>query len=97
MSASLRRPAAGRMPRFGPLRDLPRPSAALSNLGPNWFAAVMGTGIVANAAVTPPIEVRDLRAVATVVWLLRNVTSMEVILQPRSAWRITCRSRPPTC
>ncbi|HTF46541.1 MAG TPA: TDT family transporter [Pseudonocardia sp.] len=59
--------------RSGLLRDLPRPSAAFANLGPNWFASVMGTGIVANAAVTLPFQVPDLRAAATVVWLLASV------------------------
>jgi C4-dicarboxylate transporter/malic acid transport protein len=59
--------------RFRLLRDLPRPAAAFANLGPNWFASVMGTGIVANAAVTLPFQVPDLRAAATVVWLLASV------------------------
>ncbi len=38
-------------------------------LGPSWFAAVMGTGIVANAAVTLPRSSHMLRTAATVVWL----------------------------
>lgn len=38
-------------------------------LGPSWFAAVMGTGIVANAAVTLPRSSHLLRTAATVVWL----------------------------
>ncbi|MQY33782.1 hypothetical protein SRB17_17470 [Streptomyces sp. RB17] len=38
-------------------------------LGPSWFAAVMGTGIVANAAVTLPSSMPGLRTAATVVWL----------------------------
>ncbi|MET7354373.1 carboxypeptidase regulatory-like domain-containing protein [Streptomyces mirabilis] len=37
--------------------------------GPSWFAAVMGTGIVANAAVTLPGSFPGLRTFATVVWL----------------------------
>lgn len=37
--------------------------------GPSWFAAVMGTGIVANAAVTLPRSFPGLRTFATVVWL----------------------------
>ncbi|MHB9855823.1 TDT family transporter [Streptomyces krungchingensis] len=37
--------------------------------GPSWFAAVMGTGIVANAAVTLPRGFHGLRTAATVVWL----------------------------
>ncbi|MFJ8509586.1 carboxypeptidase regulatory-like domain-containing protein [Streptomyces avermitilis] len=37
--------------------------------GPSWFAAVMGTGIVANAAVTLPRSFHGLRTAATVVWV----------------------------
>ncbi|MGI9164432.1 MAG: TDT family transporter [Mycobacterium sp.] len=39
-------------------------------LGPNWFASVMGTGIVANAAATLPIQIPGLRGFAVVVWAL---------------------------
>jgi C4-dicarboxylate transporter/malic acid transport protein len=73
-SAAPRPTAAAQPPfRFGLLRDLPRPSAAFAHLGPNWFASVMGTGIVANAAVTLPFRVPDLRGAATVIWLLASV------------------------
>ncbi|XHM94944.1 TDT family transporter [Peterkaempfera sp. SMS 1(5)a] len=37
-------------------------------LGPSWFAAVMGTGIVGNAAATLPRNFTGLRTAATVVW-----------------------------
>jgi hypothetical protein len=30
--------------RLGPLRDLEHPSDLFANLGPNWFASIMGTG-----------------------------------------------------
>ncbi|MEV5837091.1 TDT family transporter [Nocardia sp. NPDC052112] len=43
---------------------------SLRYLGPNWFAAVMGTGIVANATVTLPLQFPGLRGAATVVWTL---------------------------
>ncbi len=48
---------------------VPRASA-LSGLGPNWFASVMGTGIVAVAAATLPVDVPALRVLATAFWLL---------------------------
>ncbi|MGW4769730.1 TDT family transporter [Nocardia sp. NPDC004278] len=41
---------------------------SLRHLGPNWFAAVMGTGIVANAAATLPLQFPELRGAATAVW-----------------------------
>jgi tellurite resistance protein TehA-like permease len=42
-------------------------------IGPNWFAGVMGTGIVATAAASLPLHVPGLRALATVVWALASV------------------------
>ena len=60
-------PAAARR---GPLRDLDRPADAFASLGPNWFASVMGTGIVATAAATLPVHWPGLRVFGTAVWLL---------------------------
>ena len=40
------------------------------DIGPNWFASVMGTGIVANAAAVLPLQVPGLRVFATAVWAL---------------------------
>ena len=37
-------------------------------VGPNWFASVMGTGIVANAAATLPVQFPGLLLFARVVW-----------------------------
>ena len=42
----------------------------LGSIGPNWFASVMGTGIVANAAATLPVHVPGLRTFAGVVWVI---------------------------
>ncbi|WTN39200.1 TDT family transporter [Streptomyces sp. NBC_00631] len=42
--------------------------AGPGRLGPGWFAAVMGTGIVAVAAATLPRTLPGLRGAATVVW-----------------------------
>ncbi|MEU9406519.1 TDT family transporter [Streptomyces sp. NPDC048281] len=42
--------------------------AARGRLGPGWFAAVMGTGIVAVAAATLPRTLPGLREAATTVW-----------------------------
>ncbi len=59
------RPPSGRRP----LRDLERPSDVFASLGPNWFASVMGTGIVATAAATLPVSWPGLRGFATVIWV----------------------------
>lgn len=42
----------------------------LGYVGPNWFASVMGTGIVAVAAATLPDTLPGLLDAATVVWVL---------------------------
>lgn len=50
---------------------LPRsPRSRLESFGPNWFASVMGTGIVANAAILLPVSVPGLHAFALGVWVI---------------------------
>ena len=53
---------------FGLFKDLERPGDVFRDLGPNWFASVMGTGIVANAAAVLPLQVPGLRGFATAMW-----------------------------
>ncbi|MBU8810160.1 TDT family transporter [Mycolicibacterium goodii] len=48
----------------------PRRASMFAHITPNWFASVMGTGIVATAAVTLPVQASGLRAFATAVWIL---------------------------
>src|SRR3984885_2931572 len=55
---------------FGLLKDLERPGDVFRDIGPNWFASVMGTGIVAIAAATLPFRVPGLHVFAQVVWVL---------------------------
>ncbi len=42
----------------------------VAGLTPNWFAAVMGTGIVAVAAARLPVQLPGLRGAAILVWAL---------------------------
>ena len=49
-------------------RDLDHPRQLFAYLGPNWFASIMGTGIVANAAAALPLQFPGLRTGATIVW-----------------------------
>src|ERR1700722_14132745 len=56
----------------GPLSSQTRVEL-LGNIGPNWFASVMGTGIVAIAGATLPVHVLGLRAFAQVVWAIAAV------------------------
>src|SRR6266545_2977098 len=73
-TAFSREPAGGKPP-----RQYRRPMATteryrlLSYLGPNWFASVMGTGIVATAGATLPLHVPGLRGFAQAVWLAATV------------------------
>src|ERR1700759_4827869 len=55
---------------FGLFKDLERPGDVFRDIGPNWVASGMGTGIVANAAAVLPLQVPGLRVFATAVWAL---------------------------
>lgn len=55
------------------LADLDARRQVFEHLTPNWFAAVMGTGIVATAAVSLPASSSVLTVFATVVWVLASV------------------------
>lgn len=54
--------------------------------GPNWFAAAMGTGIVANAAVTLPTHVPGLRGFALGVWVLDALLLASLIVATAVHW-----------
>ncbi|WP_019856238.1 TDT family transporter [Actinopolyspora mortivallis] len=78
--------------RLGALRELDHPGRVFAHLGPNWFASVMGTGIVANAAVTLPVGFAGLRAAATVVWALGAL----LLLVLTVAWVVHWTRHPDT-
>ncbi len=52
---------------------LSSPREIYSNLTPNWYASIMGTGIVAIAAASLPLQFPGLRTAATVIWALAAV------------------------
>lgn len=56
-----------------------------TNLGPNWFASVMGTGIVANAAATLPLIGEHLQTFALIVWVV--ATTLLAILLAAILWQ----------
>ncbi len=62
--------ASPRGPRAGSRAGRRGSPGTAFRFGPNWFAAAMGTGIVANAAVTLPTRVPGLRGFALGVWVL---------------------------
>jgi C4-dicarboxylate transporter/malic acid transport protein len=57
---------------------------ALRHLGPNWYATVMGTAIVANAGAALPIGIPGLRTACTAVWTL-SAALLAVVLAARAA------------
>jgi len=58
----------------------------LGRLGPNWFASVMGTGIVATAAATLPVHVPGLRVFAEVVWVFAAVLIAVLVVAVGGHW-----------
>jgi C4-dicarboxylate transporter/malic acid transport protein len=57
-----------------------------SNLTPNWFASIMGTGIVATAAATLPLQLPGLRLAATVVWAIAAVLLLALMIATALHW-----------
>ncbi|MBO0679718.1 TDT family transporter [Mycolicibacterium sp. S2-37] len=58
----------------------------LSHLGPNWFASVMGTGIVATAGAGLPVQVPGLRGFAEVVWVIATAWMSFLIVTVGAHW-----------
>jgi C4-dicarboxylate transporter/malic acid transport protein len=71
----------------GLLADLSRPGRTFAHITPNWYAAVMGTGIVAVAAASLPEQFPGLRAAATVVWGLAAALLVAVTAATVTHWR----------
>ncbi|GGV82235.1 C4-dicarboxylate ABC transporter [Streptomyces gelaticus] len=69
---------------------VPLPAAerlpSLRYLGPNWYAAVMGTSIVASGGVALPVHVPGLRAACTVVWALAAAALVAVLVARTGHW-----------
>ncbi|MGY0022724.1 TDT family transporter [Streptomyces sp. cg35] len=62
-------------------------AAAVRHLGPNWYAAVMGTAIVANAGATLPVRFTGLRTACTVVWALACAALLVLLTARALHWR----------
>ncbi|MCE5289388.1 MAG: TDT family transporter [Nocardiaceae bacterium] len=66
--------------------SLQSPGQVLGNLGPNWFASVMGTGIVATAAATLPVRIPGLHVFARCVWVFASLLLVVVIVAVVAHW-----------
>ncbi|MGC3933638.1 TDT family transporter [Pseudomonas atacamensis] len=56
-------------PGYKPLSQLQHPREVIRQFTPNWFAATMGTGVLALALAQLPLAIPGLRAVAEGLWL----------------------------
>lgn len=72
--------------RVGLLRDLDHPRDVFAHLGPNWYASIMGTGIVANAAVTLPRQVPGLHTAALLIWGVASVMLVALTVAWATHW-----------
>jgi C4-dicarboxylate transporter/malic acid transport protein len=77
------------------LTELEHPRETFANITPNWFASIMGTGIVANAAAALPLQFPGLRTAATIVWGLASVLLVALTAATIAHW-VTNRSRART-
>ncbi|MDJ0463295.1 TDT family transporter [Streptomyces sp. H27-C3] len=70
-----------------PLLTATRPRRpALRHLGPNWYATVMGTAVVANAGAALPVDAPGLRAAYTMVWALSVLMLMALLAARAGHW-----------
>jgi C4-dicarboxylate transporter/malic acid transport protein len=58
----------------------------MGNIGPNWFASVMGTGIVATAGATLPVRVAGLHVFTEVVWVIAAVLLVVLVVVVGGHW-----------
>lgn len=56
------------------------------NLGPNWFASIMGTGIIANASATLPVIGPSLQGFALVVWVIASILLILLVIAQIAQW-----------
>ncbi|WP_344367182.1 TDT family transporter [Streptomyces gobitricini] len=71
-----------------PRLPLPRVSrtSAVRHLGPNWYATVMGTAIVANAGATLPVRAPGLRTACAAVWALSLLMLLALLAARAVHW-----------
>lgn len=58
----------------------------LRHLGPNWYASVMGTAIIANAGATLPYQLPGQRVACQIVWALAAVALATLLTARAGHW-----------
>jgi tellurite resistance protein TehA-like permease len=61
-------------------------AAAVRHLGPNWYASVMGTAIVATAGAALPLDIPGLRTACAAVWALALVMLVGLLAARAAHW-----------
>lgn len=72
--------------RLRPLSHLPRPLEAIRQFTPNWFAVVMGTGVLALALAQWPGNVSGLRLLGEGLWLFNTLLFVVFALLYTARW-----------
>nr|BFE95042.1 hypothetical protein GCM10020185_55780 [Pseudomonas brassicacearum subsp. brassicacearum] len=72
--------------RLRPLSHLPRPLEAIRQFTPNWFAVVMGTGVLALALAQWPGNVPGLRLLGEGLWLFNTLLFVVFALMYTARW-----------
>lgn len=68
-------------------RELGSAREVVDHVTPNWFGIVMGTGIVAIAGATLPVEFEALRFVSTAIWMIAALLLVIVLVLTLAHWR----------
>jgi C4-dicarboxylate transporter/malic acid transport protein len=68
------------------LAALCSPADALAHLGPNWFASVMGTGIVAVAATLLPVRFAGRTPLAVSAWVIAAALLAVLVAATAAHW-----------
>ncbi|MFE7029550.1 TDT family transporter [Streptomyces sp. NPDC057621] len=77
----------GHTDHLGPTRPRPAPAAfTVRHLGPNWYAPVMGTAIVATAGAGLPFDAPGLRTVCAAFWALSLVLLTGLLVARAVHW-----------
>ncbi|MFD7445007.1 TDT family transporter [Streptomyces sp. NPDC059909] len=64
----------------------PRSFPSLRGLGPNWYATVMGTAIVANAGAALPVRPPGLQPACEAVWVLSALLLVALLVARAGHW-----------
>ncbi|MCX5408354.1 TDT family transporter [Streptomyces sp. NBC_00335] len=95
MATTLVRPRPTTSGTSGALKAAAHKAPSLRHLGPNWYASVMGTAIIANAGATLPYQLPGQRVVCQIFWVLA-ATALAALLTARAGHWIHHRDQART-